>query len=100
MSETLRVIATIAIVVAGFIALISALSVFLEFLAPAAWEEPINNILILGSRYIQTGRGLLNYFVLSPSVISGCLLLTVFAKPTIWALNLVWNVIILISKGF
>ena len=30
MSETLRVIATIAIVVAGFIALISALSAFLE----------------------------------------------------------------------
>lgn len=100
MSETLRVIATIAIVVAGFIALISALSAFLEFLAPAAWEEPINNILMLGSSYIQTGRGLLNYFVLSPAVISGCLLLTVFAKPVIWAANLVWNVIILISKGF
>ena len=98
MSETLRVIATIAIVVAGFIALISALSAFLEFLAPAAWEEPINNILMLGSSYIQTGRGLLN--VLSPAVISGCLLLTVFAKPAIWAANLVWNVIILISKGF
>lgn len=100
MSETLRVIATIAIVVAGFIALISALSVFLEFLAPASWEAPINNILMLGSSYIQTGRGLLNYFVLSPQVLSGVLLLTVFARPAIWAANLVWRVIILISKGF
>ena len=100
MSETLRVIATIAIVVAGFIALIAAISVFLEFLAPSEWEEPINNILMLGSSYIQTGRGLINYFVLSPAVISGCLLLIVFAKPAIWAANLVWRVILLVSKGF
>ena len=48
MSETLRVIATIAIVVAGFIALIAAISVFLEFLAPSEWEEPINNISYAG----------------------------------------------------
>ena len=53
MSETVRIIAGMAILIAAFVALVATLITLFSWLAPATWQNAINTIIMFASSYIQ-----------------------------------------------
>lgn len=100
MSETVRIIAGMAILIAAFVALIAVLINLFSWLAPATWQNSINQIVMLGSSYISQARGLVNQFVLTPAVVTGCLTVFVFLKPLIWLTKLTYKISEYFVKGY
>lgn len=100
MSETVRIIAGMAILIAAFVALVATLITLFSWLAPASWQNAINTIIMFGSSYIQQARGLVNQFVLTPAVVTGCLSVFVFSKPLIWLAKLTYKVAEYFVKGY
>ena len=100
MSETVRIIAGMAILIAAFVALIAVLINLFSWLAPATWQNSINQIVMLGSSYISQARGLVNQFVLTPAVVTGCLTVFVFSKPLIWLAKLTYKISEYFVKGY
>lgn len=100
MSETVRIIAGMAILIASFVALIAVLINLFSWLAPATWQNSINQIVMLGSSYISQARGLVNQFVLTPAVVTGCLTVFVFSKPLIWLTKLTYKISEYFVKGY
>lgn len=100
MSETVRIIAGMAILIAAFVALIAVLINLFSWLAPATWQNSINQIVMLGSSYISQARGLVNQFVLTPAVVTGCLTVLVFSKPLIWLTKLTYKIAEYFVKGY
>lgn len=100
MSETVRIIAGMAILIAAFVALIAVLINLFSWLAPSTWQNSINQIVMLGSSYISQARGLVNQFVLTPAVVTGCLSVFVFSRPLIWLIKLTYKISEYFVKGY
>ena len=100
MSETVRIIAGMAILIAAFVAVIAVLINLFSWLAPATWQNAINQIIMLGSSFIYSARGLVNQFVLTPAVVTGCLSVFVFSWPLIWLTKLTYKISEYFVKGY
>lgn len=99
MSETLRIISSIAVVVA---LLFVCIAVPIGLLI-GLWDyiaQPFSNIVILASPYIKTGRELVNNFVLVPGIIDIALVWFIFSKPVLWIAKFSFKVGEYIYKGW
>lgn len=100
MSETLRILAGIALLVAIIITSFLVFADIFDFLLPATFTRSINQVIIYGSNFISQARGLINWFVLEPKVVTGCLTVFVFAKPLLIVTKLAFKVTEYFVKGY
>lgn len=99
MSETLRIISSIAVVVALlFVCIAVPIGLLIGF-----WDyisQPFTNIVLFAGPYIRKGRELVNNFVWGPELIDISLLWFVFSKPVLWIAKFSFKVGEYIYKGW
>lgn len=100
MSETLRIVAGMAILVAAFATAVAVIINLFGWLAPATWQNAISNVIMLGSSFISQSRGLVNQFVLTPAVVTGCLTVFIFSRPLIWLTKITYKIAEYFVKGY